>query len=235
NAEEIARIFKRQTLYAAAAWINDPVKETAVPVITFLVASRLQVCKGAVVLAEALQLLQQEHPGIEVLWIGEDTYTGLEGSLVSKYIRKKFPAIWQKSFTWKKAIPRKELLETIDKSEIIIIPSAWETFNYVALEAANRKKAMIITKQAGVSSLFMAGKEIILTDAGDIHSIAEAMIQLEKNKELVRSLGENAFESLERSFNKQKFLEGRNDAYAIAIEHRKNNPPVNPIQSFFNR
>lgn len=235
NAEEIAKNFSTKTFYVTAPWINDDVKTSAKIKNDFLIASRLQICKGALVMAEAIQLLHKEHPGINVVWIGEDTYTAPKGSMVSKYIKKNFPSVWQKNFTWKKAIPRKELLETLNNSGVIIIPSVWETFNYVALEAANRRKPMIITKQAGVSSLFTAGKEIILADSTDANSVAEAMIRLKEDKDLCTSLGENAFTGLERSFNQQQFLSDRNDAYAFAIQHRKSNPPVNPMNAFFNR
>ena len=235
NTEEVAKFFKKKVLYATAPWINDNSEPVSNPKNTFVVASRLQVCKGALIMAEALQSLQTSYPEIKITWIGDDTYTAPEGSMVSKYIKKKFPAIWQKSFIWKKGIPRKELLDYLNNNETIIIPSAWETFNYVALEAANRKKPMIITKQAGVSSLFIAGKEILLADADDINSIADAMIKLKKDKELVRSLSDNVFTALERSFSKEKFLADRNNAYEVAIQHRKANPPVNPLQAFFNR
>ena len=235
NAEEITKTFNKKALYATAPWINETRHGLSNSKITFLIASRLQVCKGALIMAETLKALQQEHPDINVVWIGDDTYTAPEGSTVSKYLKKKFPSVWQKSFLWKKGVPRKELLENMDNSAVIIIPSTWETFNYVALEAANRKKAMIITQQAGVSSLFIAGKEILLTDANNIQTIADAMIKLKQDKELVLSLGEQAFAGLERNFNKGRFLADRNEAYATAIHERKTNLRVNPIQTFFNR
>ena len=235
NAEEITKTFTKKAMYTTAPWINATVPNQAGATITFLIASRLQVCKGAVIMAETLLALQQEHPDINVVWIGDDTYTGPEGTKVSKYLKKKFPSVWQKSFLWKKGVPRKELLENMDNSAVIIIPSTWETFNYVALEAANRKKAMIITQQAGVSSLFIAGKEILLTDADNIQSIADAMIKLKQDKEFIRLLGEQAFAGLERNFNRGKFLADRNEAYATAMHQRKINLPVNPLQAFFNR
>ena len=235
NAREIETVYNKKTYYVTAPWISDAVVPASSLKHSFIVASRLQVCKGALVMAAAMQNLGRTHPGIKLTWIGDDTYTGPGGSLVSKYIKKKFPSVWQKSFAWKKALPRKELLGQLNESEVLIIPSAWETFNYVALEAANRKKAMVITKQAGVSSLFDAGKEILLADADDIHSITDAMIELKGDKELARSLGENAFAGLEKIFNKQKFLADRMEAYAMAGEHRTSHPPINPLQAFFSR
>ncbi|MEI2737657.1 MAG: hypothetical protein V9F01_02615 [Chitinophagaceae bacterium] len=74
-----------------------------------------------------------------------------------------------------------------------------------------------------------------MADSTDANSVAEAMIRLKEDKDLCTSLGENAFTGLERSFNKQQFLSDRNDAYAFAIQHRKSNPPVNPMNAFFNR
>jgi glycosyltransferase involved in cell wall biosynthesis len=233
NAVDIEKEFNKKTLYATAAWISDNVTPSISYKTEFLVVGRLNIYKGALIMAEVMSLLQQQHPEIKVVWIGDDSYTAPEGSMVSKYIKKHFPSVWQKNFVWKKGIPRKELLEYINDSEVVVIPSKWETFNYVALEAANRKKPMIITKQAGVSSLFIAGKEIILADADDINSIADAMIKLKTDKELAQSLKENVLTGLERSFSKEKILADRNKAYEIAIQHRKANPPVNPLQPFF--
>ncbi|MCY7311701.1 MAG: glycosyltransferase family 4 protein, partial [Chitinophagaceae bacterium] len=213
NAQDIEKGFNKKAIYATAAWISDSINPLVNYKNEFLVVGRLNIYKGALIMAEVMNLLQQQHPDIKVVWIGDDSYTAPEGSMVSKYIKKNFPSVWQKNFIWKKGIPRKELLDYINESEVVIIPSKWETFNYVALEAANRKKPMIITKQAGVSSLFIAGKEIILADADDINSIADAMVKLKKDKELVRSLSKNVFTGLERSFSKEKFLADRNKAY----------------------
>jgi glycosyltransferase involved in cell wall biosynthesis len=235
NALDIEKEFNKKTLYATAAWISDNVKPPVNHKTEFLVVGRLNIYKGALIMAEVMTLLQQQHPDIKVVWIGDDSYTAPKGSMVSKYIKKNYPSIWQKNFIWKKGIPRKELLDYINESEVIVIPSKWETFNYVALEAANRKKPLIITKQAGVSSLFIAGKEIILADADDINSIADAIVKLKQDKELAQSLKENVMTGLERSFSKEKFLADRNEAYSVAIQHRKANPPVNPLQAFFNR
>jgi len=235
NAEDVKKEFNKKTLYATAAWISDDVIPSVNSKTEFLVVGRLNIYKGALIMAEVMTLLQKQHPDIKVVWIGDDSYTAPEGSKVSKYLKKHFPSIWQKNFIWKKGIPRKELLDHINESEVVVIPSKWETFNYVALEAANRKKPMVITKQAGVSSLFIAGKEIILADADNINSIADAMIKLKEDKSLPHSLSENVLAGLERSFSKEKFLADRNKAYEVAIQHRKENPPVNPLQTFFKR
>lgn len=233
NAAELEAVYHRKICYAPAAWITEPVQLAALPGIPFLVASRLQVCKGAIVLAEAMQLLQTTHPDIKVTWVGEDTYTAPGGWLVSKYLKKNYPAVWQKTLLWKKAIPRKELLDTLSKTEVLLIPSAWETFNYVALEAASLKKAMIITRQAGVSSLFEEGKETRLADADQVQTLADAITELKGNKDLIRTLGENAFQSLERNFSREKIITGRMEAYAAAMQYRKEHPPVNPLSAFF--
>lgn len=235
NAQDIEKEFNKKALYATAAWISDNVNPSVNYKTEFLVVGRLNIYKGALIMVEVMSLLQQQHPDIKVVWIGDDSYTAPEGSMVSKYIKKNFPSVWQKNFIWKKGIPRKELLDYMNESEVIVIPSKWETFNYVALEAANRRKPMIITKQTGVSSLFIAGKEIILADGDEINSIADAMIKLKKDKELTHSLSKNVLAGLERSFSKEKFLTDRTKAYEVAIQHRKTNPPVNPLQAFFNR
>ena len=59
--------------------------------------------------------------------------------------------------------------------------------------------------------------------------------KLKKDKELTHSLSENVLTGLERSFSKEKFMTDRNNAYQFAIQQRKEPPPVNPLQAFFNR
>jgi glycosyltransferase involved in cell wall biosynthesis len=233
NAEELANEWKIKTNYVTAPWFNDSIQEAPVTRHEFIIASRLQVCKGALVIANALQSLHKDYPRLKIHWYGDDTYTAPGGWLVSKYLKKHFPKIWQHSFIWKKSVPRKQLLEEIAASESIIIPSTWETFNYVALEGANRKKAMIISKQAGISSVINPAGNYLSIDANDAHSVKTAIIKLHTEKEMVKSLGESLAATVPDIFNKINFNNDRKRVYDMAIEHRKNNRPVNPLESFF--
>lgn len=235
NTEAVARDFEVTTLYATAPWIHDPIVPGLPEQLEFVIASRLQVCKGALVMAAVLESIIKDHPGIKINWYGEDTYTAPGGWMVSKYIRKHFPGVWQKNFNWKSTLPRKDMLGVLAASRAIIIPSTWETFNYVALEAANCKKALIITKQAGISSLLSDGENCLLVDANDIASIREAMIRIHEENELASKLGNNLFQASLEKIDKQNFLTDRKEAYTLAMERRKIKPPVNPLTAFFEK
>ncbi len=230
NAKDIEQEFGVQTEYVTAPWINDQVSSQAKTTNEFLIASRLQVCKGAIVMAEVMLTLQKDYPEIKLTWIGDNTYTAPGGYIVSKYIKEKYPSIWNKTFIWKDSMPRKQMMETLESADTIIIPSTWETFNYVALEAANRRKSVIMTKQAGFSSVLDADHNFILTDASDINSIRDAMIRLHQDKDYSKKLGNNFYVAAQGVFTKDAFLHDRNEAYELAIERRKLKTPVNPLE-----
>ncbi len=234
NADDIQKDFKAETMYATAPWIHDEIVTTPRINNEFLVISRFAGHKGALVMAEVMNLLYKDHPGIRLTWVGSDSYTAPEGWIVSRYIKKHFPSIWQKTFIWKKGLPRNEAMKLLDASETVIIPSPWETFNYVALEAANRKKALIVTRQAGIAEMLRNEEEMLLTDARDISGIKEAMIRLYNDKELAKRLGENLYRSTGEIFRKQNFLNDRKLVYEKAIEKRNHRNLINPLQSFFN-
>lgn len=233
NVSDILKDFGKQAMYATAAWVPELESSNQNTENEFIIASRLTVHKGALVMAEVMQSLQQDHPSIKVTWFGSDSYTAPEGWKVSKYIRKNFPDIWQKSFTWKKALPRKEMMAMLDQANAVVIPSTWETFNYVALEAANLKKPLIVTKQTGISSLLNDGEHILLTDANDINSIKTAMLRIVEEKGLDTKLGNNLFHSAINVFSSKNILDDRLKAWSLAIEYRKTQIPSSPLQAFF--
>lgn len=233
NAHELADEYDIRTSFVTAPWIQEKIENKKTVRYEFLTASRLQVCKGALVLAEALRSLQKDYPGIKLTWIGDDTYTAPGGWLVSKYIRKHYPTIWQKTFIWKKALPRQQMMEELNAAETLVIPSAWETFNYVALEAANRRKAAIITRQAGFASVIKPDNNYLEADSDDTSSLGNAMIKLHTGKDLLEKLGENMADTVDIVFSKLNFLNDRKLAYSLAVDNRKNKTPSNPLDAFF--
>ena len=233
NAAEIANEYRIKTSYVTAPWTQETIKEPPVIKHEFIISGKLQVCKGALVIANALQSLHADYPHLKIYWYGDDTYTAPGGWMVSKYIHKHFPKIWQKTFVWKKSLPRKLMMEELEASETIIIPSTWETFNYVVLEAANRKKGLIISRQAGISSVLASGENYISIDANDPHSVKNAILKLHSDKDLVKTLGEHVAATCTEIFDRMNFINDRKRVYDQAIEKRKNQQPANPLESFF--
>ena len=76
-----------------------------------------------------------------------------------------------------------EKLSGLDASEIFIMPSEWEAFGIVILEAMARGNAIISTKNEG--ALFLVKKENgLLYNFGDLKKLEESINVLYKNKKL---------------------------------------------------
>jgi len=153
-----------------------------------VVAGGLQKIKGADTMLQAMQLLDSTN-SYRLEWAGADTFTAPGGNLVSKWLAEKYPAVWQHLFTWKGALTPQETIALIGRAAIVIIPSDWEAFNYVALEAAALEKPIIITAATGASELFTHGTNAWIVPAANPAVLAEAIKHLMNNPSLRKQLG----------------------------------------------
>ena len=122
-------------------------------------------------------------------------------------------SIWQSSGIFTGEVSYPEKLVGLDVSEIFVLPSEWEAFGIVILEAMARGNAVISTKTEGGE--FLVRKENgFVYDFGDLKKLEENINILYKNKRLMDKmkkinvkkarefLWENIAEELERIYLK---------------------------------
>lgn len=186
-----------------------------------LVIGGLQKVKGAITTAEALRFVDRENNKIQINWVGGDTYTAPGSMKMSLYLEKTFPDSWNKKLVWLPEKTNAEVIELIAKAAIVLIPAEWETFNYVALEAASLHKAIIITNQTGASYLFTHGLDAWIIPANDPKRLADAILHLSANPELCQTLGQNAAVMVKNVFDKKAITEERIAIYRQTILNRQ--------------
>ncbi len=224
NTTELRNFTNRRIFQTLIPWVINNNEAAYQHSDTFgLVVGKLRYLKGPITLCKALEQLQNKSQTIKVKWIGGDSvslknYSGT----VSCYIKEKFPSIYGSSFEWVPGISTYETINEIKKAAYIIIPSVWETFNYVALEAASLGKAIIITRKTGASFLFTHDENALVIEENNEQELTSAIALLHMNKNLRERLGAAAKKLIQQTFKPESIVEQRIKIYEKVIADKKN-------------
>jgi glycosyltransferase involved in cell wall biosynthesis len=86
----------------------------------------------------------------------------------------------------------------ISKMDAIIIPSRWEGFGLVAIEAMKNSKAVIVSDRGALPELVLEGYNGYVFKFGDFESLLKIIESLDKNK--LKLLGENGKKFFEKKY-----------------------------------
>lgn len=223
NSTALEKQFREANIrLALMPWTSEYTEETtATETGNMLTVGGLQPVKGVYDIFEALQLLHERNISFPFQWIGGDTWLAPHYRQMSKYLARKFPETWQQHFNWLNEMSPAATRTEMNKAALVIIPSLFETFNYVALEAASHKKAILVTAATGAAAYFTHGKNAWIIPPGNAAALAEAMTVLMENPDLRRELGENAGQMVKQLFTPNAIVESRISIYREVISNRK--------------
>jgi glycosyltransferase involved in cell wall biosynthesis len=217
-------LFNRDIELATIPWCFDiPTNKSVKNNEKIVTIGGLQPIKGIYDALDAMEILYKKgKSNITLNWIGNDTHLAPNHQKMSEYLKNKYIHCWAKNFIWKGELPYNEAQKLLSESNIVLIPAYFETFNYIALEAASLKKPIIITKGTGASFLFTHQKNAWIVEQNSPILIAKAIIQLYSNPDLCKKLGENAYQLMNTKFLSEIIINERLDIYNKAIHLRKN-------------
>lgn len=156
----------------------------ASPSISIVYVGRLEVRKGINVLVEAFRSLNQLSSEVTLRIVG----TGpLESDL--RKLTAKDSLI--------KILGRKtgeDLLEEYHRADIVVIPSTYEAFGLIALEAMAAGKPVVASATGGLKEIIVDGKTGMLVTPGEPSELATALERLIADPELRHTLGIEALD-----------------------------------------
>jgi glycosyltransferase involved in cell wall biosynthesis len=79
--------------------------------------------------------------------------------------------------------------EVYERNAIVVVPSRGEGFGMVALEAAERGRAAIVSDVGGLPEIVADGETGTVVPAEDVESLARAIVVLARDDKLVRAYG----------------------------------------------
>jgi glycosyltransferase involved in cell wall biosynthesis len=134
-----------------------------------LVVARVQKWKGPEELCLAMRL-PEDLPVIK--WFGRDMYFD-EKQTTLQYLQNAYPEIYNKKVLFEKALPHQEIGELQQVVKFGLVPSAWDMFNFTALEFMAVGTPVICSEGAGVSELIEHGKNGFKYPANDSEALAQ--------------------------------------------------------------
>ena len=152
--------------------------------------------KGLEYLIEALKCIEAKEKPITIKLM----MTG-DGPLLSKIYQLVKKNGLSSSVLFMGRVPRKDIPILMSKSSIYILPSLNEGMPYTLLEAMACGKTVIGTNISGIRDIITHGHNGILVPPRDPEALANAILTLSGDKNLRRTLGQNARELMTRRYS----------------------------------
>jgi glycogen(starch) synthase len=156
------------------------------PVVLFL--GRITLQKGPDYFLEVAKRVVEVFPNIRFIMAGA-------GDMERQLIHKSAYYQLQTKFLFTGFLKRKDVDRILSSSDIFILPSVSEPFGIAPLEAMSYGVVAIISKQSGVSEVV---KNAFTVDFWDIDKMVEVIVDLLKNPDKMKRIGEAGAGEVER-------------------------------------
>lgn len=165
--------------------------------------------KGRIVIPKVFKQLSKLYPGLQMSLLG----TGLPVNAVLD----SFDLALQPAITVLPRVNDHELYAAYAEHDIMLLPSFFESWGLVLLEAAAAQVAIVSSTAGGPSELFRDGENAFLVPALDIEAITVAISKLIADPQLRLQLGSKAQERA-RQFTWSAAAQSHLSAYKRAME-----------------
>jgi glycogen(starch) synthase len=171
--------------------IEVPSRRRAPATPTVVYAGRLEYEKGVQTLLRAVPRLKRRHPGLRVVVAGTGTYeTGLKELAKDLRLGRSVELIGH--------IDRQALATLFAQASAVVVPSIYEPFGMVALEAAVAGAPIVVSDTGGLRELVDHGVDGLRVPTEDAPALADAVTTLVKDQVLASRLARAAKERARR-------------------------------------
>ena len=187
------------------------------PTLGFL--GRLEPRKGIVVLAKVLLKVLPDFPEWRVEIAGEGSPSCISGANAGEVARKMLKPLGERVKFIGPIAP--DLVPAwLSKMELCVFPSLWETFSYVALEAAYCGRAIVATDTGAIPLILDSGRVGEIVPPGNVRCLARALRKIMADSVKRSELGKKAADHVRNHFNRDKVTRQILHAYKIALTRR---------------
>jgi glycosyltransferase involved in cell wall biosynthesis len=104
--------------------------------------------------------------------------------------------------------------------EVLMVPSRWEAFGIVNLEAMAAQKPIVATNVEGIPEVVEHGRSGFLVEPGDVPALAKATLQLLEDPNLRAEFGVNGRRRLEQHFSPAQMVSAHEELYSALLARR---------------
>lgn len=144
----------------------------------------LRPVKNVSVLIQAFALVRERIPSSRLTIVGD----GIEKSRLESLVRD---LKIQDFVTFQGRVENEELPKYLRKADVFVLPSKFEGFGIVVIEAMASGLPVVVTKVGGLSEIIEDGENGFLIDPEDSKQIADSIEIVLTNQEMRDKMGEN--------------------------------------------
>jgi glycogen(starch) synthase len=141
---------------------------------------RLEERKGVHILADALPSVLESFPNLRMVFAGRDC--GYGGDSMRGYIMERASA-WKANLVFFDNLPQEKLFPLVRRARLAVLPSLWEAFGFVCLEAMALGCPVVATSGSGFEEIIEDGVSGHLVPAGNVAALTEKLTACLRDEE----------------------------------------------------
>lgn len=194
----------------------DGIKQASSGGIVISFIKHLEEKYGARYLIEAIPLILEQYKNIKIYIAGTGSQDLFLKDLTNRLQIESYVAFLGK-------LNHTQVVDLLRKTDIFVMPSIYksEVFGVAAIEASAMKIPVIASDLEGIREAIVDGVTGILVPPGDSKAIAEACINLIKNPDLRKSMGERGRQYVKDNFEWNDCVEKMLKVYEQVLHNEK--------------
>jgi len=194
-AERFAELEVRAKATVAAIGVSAPAPTSMVRAkpnggVRVLYVGRLEPRKGVDVLLRAIERIAPDHGTLTFDIVGLDNEVGTDGtSPTSRWRDQHRGAHWFERIEFRGAVAEAELVTRYRRADVVVVPSRYESFGLVAVEAMMHGCPVIVSDIGGLREVVRDGVDGLRVQPGDAPALANAIVTLATQPGLRSEMG----------------------------------------------
>jgi glycogen synthase len=191
-----------------------PVDRTASEV---LFVGRMERRKGVEILVRALPEVFHAMPGCRVRFVGADWYDGARDASMRGWMETRLAAFGDR-IIFEGLQPPERVRELMARAGVVVIPSTWENFPNVCLEAAAAAAPILASDSNGMAEILEEGRSCLFFENGSTDALSARLIEmLTLDSRKRECLGQQARERVRSLCDPARVVENRVAHYRAVI------------------
>lgn len=192
--------------------------DTQTQTVTFI--GRLEMRKGVLDLARAIPDILKRHPNTRFRFVGA-SWSSPEPALdMQRYIERMLRP-YLNAIEFMGAIPLHQIHEALAQTDICVLPSIWENFPNVCLEAMAAGRGVVGSAAGGMVEMLDGPNAGRLVPPRHPYGIVQAVSELIRYPDRRIELGRKARDRVLHNYSPQQLAPLQEDVYRQAIVRRK--------------
>lgn len=195
-------------------------ENTSVPRILFI--GRLEQRKGIETIAEAFPKLASKRPDCTLTIVGSDTPNIGGFATARQFLETRFgQSGCLERVCFKNYVPLNQLPGLLREHDIVWIPSLYDNYPLICLEAMACGKAVVVSDAGGLPEIVQSGDTGLVFQVANAEALVEQTLMLCESPELRARLGRNARRYVELNCSPDAIYDKTKDLYQIVLSSEK--------------